>query len=181
MKLTNIKARQKDSGFTIVELLVVIVVIGILAAITIVSYTGITARANTASAQSAANAVQAKAEVYYADSTTNLYPDNLGKMTVTATSDKTYYIPASTATFSGTLLAANPSPVNTVNFFRCGHKSSTSAAPASLAEITTVTGNRIAYWDFQTGIKYVDNGQVSGTTATTNYMVSCYITTVVGT
>ncbi len=39
-------------GFTIVELLVVIVVIGILAAITIVSYTGITQRATASSLQS---------------------------------------------------------------------------------------------------------------------------------
>ncbi|PIZ60082.1 hypothetical protein COY18_01845, partial [Candidatus Saccharibacteria bacterium CG_4_10_14_0_2_um_filter_41_11] len=46
MILDNIN-RKKERGFTIVELLVVIVVIGILAAITIVSYTGITAKANT--------------------------------------------------------------------------------------------------------------------------------------
>jgi len=42
----------KNRGFTIVELLVVIVVIGILAAITIVSYRGISGRATTASLQS---------------------------------------------------------------------------------------------------------------------------------
>jgi len=46
-------------GFTIVELLVVIVIIGILAAITIVSYTGVTSRAVAASLQSdLANASQ---------------------------------------------------------------------------------------------------------------------------
>ena len=42
----------KNKGFTIVELLVVIVVIGILAAITIISYTGISQRATIASLQS---------------------------------------------------------------------------------------------------------------------------------
>jgi prepilin-type N-terminal cleavage/methylation domain-containing protein len=38
--------KQKHSGFTIVELLIVIVVIGILAAITIVAYNGVQDRAN---------------------------------------------------------------------------------------------------------------------------------------
>ena len=46
------KIKVSNSGFTIVELLVVIVVIAILAAITIVSYTGITTKANTAVLQS---------------------------------------------------------------------------------------------------------------------------------
>lgn len=46
------KSHLNQSGFTIVELLVVIVVIGILAAITIVSYTGISQRATVASLQS---------------------------------------------------------------------------------------------------------------------------------
>ena len=44
-------AKQKQSGFTIVELLIVIVVIGILAAITIVAYNGIQTKAKTAALQ----------------------------------------------------------------------------------------------------------------------------------
>ncbi|RYX78323.1 type II secretion system protein [bacterium] len=52
MNYSNIKARQnKRHGFTIVELLIVIVVIGILAAIVILSYNGIQTKAkNTARA-----------------------------------------------------------------------------------------------------------------------------------
>lgn len=42
----------KQSGFTIVELLIVIVVIGILASITIVAYNGVQGRANDAAVQS---------------------------------------------------------------------------------------------------------------------------------
>jgi len=47
--------RKTKSGFTIVELLIVIVVIGILAAITIVAYNGIQARAKNTSTISAAS------------------------------------------------------------------------------------------------------------------------------
>ncbi|RYX79149.1 prepilin-type N-terminal cleavage/methylation domain-containing protein [bacterium] len=51
MNLQNIKQLKDQKGFTIVELLIVIVVIGILAAIVIVAYQGVTARANTSSNQ----------------------------------------------------------------------------------------------------------------------------------
>ena len=46
--------KEKRTGFTIVELLIVIVVIAILAAITIVAYTGIQDRATQSSLQSSA-------------------------------------------------------------------------------------------------------------------------------
>lgn len=74
MILNNIKTRQKDSGFTIVELLVVIVVIGILAAITIVAYTGISARAKGAQAQSNAQSAVNVIEIYFTDVANSAYP-----------------------------------------------------------------------------------------------------------
>ena len=58
MSLKQTKAR----GFTIVELLIVIVVIAILAAITIVAYNGIQNRAKTSSGQAAANSLVKKFE-----------------------------------------------------------------------------------------------------------------------
>ncbi len=50
--MPTMKWSQQRAGFTIVELLIVVVVIAILAAITIVSYTAITAQANDSNVKS---------------------------------------------------------------------------------------------------------------------------------
>lgn len=67
MTLSNIKTMKKDRGFTIVELLIVIVVIGILAAIVIVAYNGIQDRAKNTKYQTDATALQKGAEAVNAD------------------------------------------------------------------------------------------------------------------
>jgi prepilin-type N-terminal cleavage/methylation domain-containing protein len=56
-------AQQK--GFTIVELLIVIVVIAILATISIVAYSGVQARANNAQVQASMRAIQRKLQAYH--------------------------------------------------------------------------------------------------------------------
>lgn len=66
MSLANIKKLQAEKGFTIVELLIVIVVIGILAAIVIVAYNGIQNRANTTAKNTAAENLAKKIEAYNA-------------------------------------------------------------------------------------------------------------------
>lgn len=57
----------KQSGFTIVELLIVIVIIGILAALVIVAYNGIQGRANDTSIQTDLRNISQKTELFYAD------------------------------------------------------------------------------------------------------------------
>ncbi len=65
--------RASQGGFTIVELLIVVVVLAILAAITITSYTGIQNRAKTSRSLSTANEVSTKATLW--NTTFSSYPD----------------------------------------------------------------------------------------------------------
>jgi prepilin-type N-terminal cleavage/methylation domain-containing protein len=65
-------AFRKQPGFTIVELLIVIVVIAILAAITIIAYNGIQKRAQLSQYQSDAITIVKKAELFFADNA--VYP-----------------------------------------------------------------------------------------------------------
>lgn len=64
------------NGFTIVELLIVIVVIAILAAISVVSYSGIQARARDASTDQAISSMKKTLEIYKADN--GMYPQACG-------------------------------------------------------------------------------------------------------
>ena len=73
---TSLNITPKNfGGFTIVELLVVIVVIGILAAITIISYTGISSKASVSSLQSDLSNAKKQLALYYVDH--GVYPTSL--------------------------------------------------------------------------------------------------------
>lgn len=62
-----ISLKKKQSGFTIVELLIVIVVIGILAAIVITTFTGVQKKGRDADRKSDINSMYGQVEVYFAE------------------------------------------------------------------------------------------------------------------
>lgn len=173
---------KRERGFTIVELLVVIVVIGVLAAITIVSYTGITSKANTSSGQSYAASTLAKAGTYAADGPTSTWPTSFASLT-SAASTTTYFLPAQPQDFtllSNGVVGAPGRTMTTpfralagltynndsLDYVLCG-TSGTTTAPASYSAITIPSGVKIGYWDFLNGaINLTDN--VAGVT-TGNY------------
>lgn len=64
-----ISLKRKEKGFTIVELLIVIVVIGILAAIVIVTFTGVQKKARDSERTTDVNNVYSQLEVFFADKT----------------------------------------------------------------------------------------------------------------
>lgn len=108
------KSRTHTTGFTIVELLIVIVVIGVLAAITIVAYNGVQERARISNATSALSQAAKKLAVYQVDYP-GIYPadktdlEGIGikdsatityQYTRTAATPNTYCITATTGTIS---------------------------------------------------------------------------------
>lgn len=76
-----ISLKKRNSGFTIVELLIVIVVIGILAAIVITTYAGIQGKARNAKRQTDINSLQTNLEAYYTQN--QHYPSNTDMNTAT--------------------------------------------------------------------------------------------------
>jgi len=120
----------KTSGFTIVELLIVIVIIAILAAITIVAYNGITQRANTSSAKSAAENAIKKIEAYNADSSVQTYPKTFAAITTGAASTTSYQLTGVTFTTTRATGSTAPASPSTLNFFIC------------------TTGSAIEYFDY---------------------------------
>lgn len=68
----SLKQKRDQRGFTIVELLIVIVVIGILAALVVTTYAGIQSKARDSKRQSDIQALQTQIEAFYASN--NYYP-----------------------------------------------------------------------------------------------------------
>ncbi len=125
-------SKNIKKGFTIVELLIVIVVIGILATITVVAYQGVQNRAKTTKAATSARDILKKADVYNADN--DSYPADEGELKA--------------ATGAGaldsnltTLLDKSPSATEKdgLDYVVCDNASGDH------------TGGKVTYWDYTAG------------------------------
>ena len=155
MTLANIKKMKDQRGFTIVELLIVIVVIGILAAIVIVAYNGVQNKARTTKAQTNASAVQKVAEAYNADN--GVYPGTIANF-ASASSVK---LPTGV-----TVVSAAATPFGLTS----GNGETSVSYQYKGASATTATGGRVQFWDFSTGavsttVIYVGNAASGDTFA----------------
>ena len=114
-------SRQKDTkGFTIIELLIVIVVIGILAAIGFLAYGNVTESARDSDRQADASAIAKKAEEYYANN--GQYPANMAAIAALEGVDaKTTTSPSGNAAQDGgnTIGACTTEPNSKANDFYC--------------------------------------------------------------
>jgi prepilin-type N-terminal cleavage/methylation domain-containing protein len=153
--LNNIKTVQKERGFTIVELLIVIVVIGILAAITIVAYGNITTRANANAAKANASNVAKVAEAYNANesSASTGYPSLAQLTAYGGTAGNISRIPTGVTVVSTTLSSTHANG-KTIQYVPKG-----------------TTGGCVGYWDASLGSPaaayvYVGNG-ITGTNSAT--------------
>lgn len=104
---------QKQQGFTIVELLIVVVIIAILAAITIISYTGIQTRANNSAADSLVNNVSKKLYAYY--TLRGSYPSNTAAGALTSDLNSYTESRVGTTTFTAIPSTATPNTPTSAN------------------------------------------------------------------
>lgn len=134
------KYHGREEGFTLVELLIVIVVIAILAAISIIAYNGVQDRAKTSAGQSLAREIENKTQLYFVAETT--YPSQQNDFADVDASRLDEDIKPFAAT-ADTLDETTADNGNVIAYVPCTNPGTD---PATTDD--TVTGVRIFYWSY---------------------------------
>ena len=151
---------RSSRGFTIVELLIVVVVIAILAAITIVAFNGIQDRARLSAVQSDIASIAKKLEIYKNSPENNVYPASLSAASIT---------PSGTA--SSTLYSSDGSTYCLVGVIKSVSYFSTNTQTTPSQGSCVVKNGLVAWWPLngtandQSGNSI--NGTMTNVTATT--------------
>ncbi len=125
---------KNSKGFTIVELLIVIVVIGILAALVIVQFTNVQARARDAERKSDIRALQSKVAEYYA--LQGYYP-----ITLNAINNPTNVVPADACKAPGSTSAGCTAP----DYQYKAYKSGTAVTTTGTTDCDNSADNCVGY------------------------------------
>lgn len=145
MNIAKLKDKASRSGFTIVELLIVIVVIGILAAITLVAYNGIQNRAKSAQYQSDAANIVKVAEAVNAGENSAGYPYSAtavsGATALALFNSGDAKLPANVAITTITSATADPTTS------AAGPSVSGSTRTYTVKTCGASTGLEVYYWD----------------------------------
>lgn len=119
--------RNKTNGFTVVELLIVIIVIAILAAIVSINYNTIQKKARSSTAYTQAQEIEHKAETYAATTGLTAFPTLTELTNATGTASVSHEL-------RGMLSASAPT-------------NATQATVLQYVKCTGVTGAKVGYWD----------------------------------
>ncbi len=137
-------AKTNNSGFTIVELLIVIVVIGILAAISIVAYNGISNQANDSVVKGDLSNIAKELQMIYAE--TGAYPQ--GGFVVDAggaTSGHHSYAPGDLRFSVSRSAYLEPTGSGSTNFVYCTGKMQGGEGQAFGIAATSMSSQRLSY------------------------------------
>ncbi|AGL62008.1 exported protein of unknown function [Candidatus Saccharimonas aalborgensis] len=139
---------KKSSGFTIVELLIVIVVIAILATITIVVYGSVQNRARSSAGQSQVNHLAKKVESF--NTVNNTYPTYCQLITNSLSPTGAGSGVGVGTCAAGGSSAGLESKIDTPNSMSSTDVTSTTAANGSVVTYKrcTTNGAKVRYWDY---------------------------------